>query len=228
MKKQLFTIARYASALISMALLITVIGFGCGVGFAPVGSYEGVTSIASVSTAGNNDDLVVVSGKRTVSTAYYEQVIDNMQSVTGVNNLSNTTLNTFRDKLGSFSDYGSATSINAPMMHAFTSVSSEVCSDLIAQELATPSFLQGYTATTQFSDMMATDLIRRFSRAFWQRNESVEEQTTLLTDVKAALALNNDNNNNFTFRNRNVNRGQFRATLFLCTSMLASTSAIEI
>lgn len=228
-KKSIIKFLRYSSVLGSMGLLITVMGFGCGVGFSPLGYYDSSGNFSSTSNAGDNDDLVVVSGKRTVSTAYYEQALANMQSMAEVQELSQQTINIFNSKLGSFSDYGSALSINAPMMQAFTSVGAEVCGDLISQELRMPPrFLASIAPTAAFNESNVPTLVRRFSRAFWQRNETPEELALLQTQVLSALQDSTNNQTNFSFRGSQINRGHFRASLFLCTAMISSTSAVEI
>ncbi len=224
---------KIGAILLSGALVVTALGFGCGIGFQPIGFNSASSSIAGLaSDVGENGDLVIVSGSKTISTLYYDEVLDNMNSVTGVQTNSNDTRNRFNEKIGSFSEYGSALSINAPMILGFTALGAEVCGDLIVQERANGATKRMF-ASVDFSQPVATtmtdsnvaDIVRRMARSYWQRNETSDELTLINASVKDMLASATDNNTNVTFRGASQNRGTLRASLFICTAMLSSTSA---
>lgn len=223
------------SVLISGALLVSVFGFGCGMGFLPAGYYSGSSIVGELSDVGDNLDLVVVSGKRTVSVTYHDQVLENMKAATGVAQVSNATLNTFQNRLGTFSEYGFASSVNAPMLLSITQLAAEVCADLLAQEsqiaIADRSYYTNIDfaqTLVNFDDAKKSQLIRRFARSFWQRNETAEELSYLLGSLNTMLSLATDNDNNRSLRNRSFRLGYIRSGLFLCSTMLSSTNAIEI
>lgn len=222
---------------LSVALTVTALGFGCGIGFQPTGFNSAASTIGGLaSDIGENGNLVIVSGKKTISTVYYDEVLDNMNSVTGVQNNSNETRQRFNEKIGSFSEFGSALSINAPMILGFTALGAEVCGDLIVQErgqamnarrmYASVDFTQN--AANTINDASVSDVVRRMARSYWQRNETSEELDMIKTSVNAMLADATDNNSNVNFRGANQNRGTLRASLYICTAMLASTSAFEL
>lgn len=223
------------SVLISGGVLVSVFGFGCGMGFLPAGYYSSSSVLGDLSDVGDNQDLVIISGKRTVSIAYYDQVLDNMQAMTGVEQLSNTTVSAFENSKAAFSEYGFASSVNAPMLLSFTQVAAEVCGDLIAQEAALMMSARRFFTETDFSanavnitDAIKANLIRRFARAFWQRNETSDELRYLTDSVNLMLTQATDNDSNQGYKGRTYRRGQLRSAIFLCSTMLSSTSAIEI
>lgn len=234
MKTNTLKAIKVGAVIVSMGLVITAMGFGCGIAFEPLGSKS---SSSGPGLLGNgiedNGDLTIVAGQKTVSVLYYTQVLDNMEAVSGVQSVSQDTLNTFSDKIGNFSEYGSALSVNAPMMLGFTAVGAEVCGDLLRDER--PLALAARRIFTQVDFNLQTvpsaaidDMVRRMARSYWQRNETPEELAILKAAITETLALANDNNNNTTFRGQTFRRGALRTALLTCSAMISSTSAIEI
>ena len=219
----------------SMACVIVALGFGCGVGFQPSG-LDGGNNRGQASSVGDildNGDLVIVSGAKTASTLYYDQVLNNMLSVAGLSQASQATLDSVNEKLGSFPEFGSADNVNAPMMAGLVAVGSEVCGDLMDSEFNVAQAQRRIFASVDFNsqnvdDAAVADMVRRMARSFWQRNESAEELTMIQTAISETAALAGDNNNTSNFRGETYRRGALRAALATCSTMISSTAAIEI
>lgn len=235
MKNKTMKMIKMGAVSISLAGLVTALGFGCGVGFQSGldNSNTGLPSINGSDEILDNGNLVVVSGTRTVSTVYYEQVLRNMLSLAGLPAASDDTIERFDEKVGSFSEYGAADAINAPMMLGLAAVGSEVCADLMSTEFNVAQADRRLFNSVDFGaqavdDAGVADMIRRMARTFWGRNETPGE-VTMITDAVREIAseAENDNNNNQNFRGSQYRRGSLRAALATCTAMISSTSAID-
>lgn len=229
MEKKMKKSIKILSIISATAVLITAMGFGCGIGWQPVGLNQidlGSRNTDNVS-AGDNGDLVIVSGQRTTSVALYDQVLANMLSVTGIDNPRQQILDTYTDKVGSLSENGSVLTVNAPMLLAFSAIGSEVCSQAIAEERALAvadrklfgAFLEK-TNINQITETDVKDVSRRLARTFWQRNETGPEMQMIVTGMNEMIA------NNQAGRDATVEVN--KAALFLCTGMIASASTYEM
>jgi hypothetical protein len=219
----------------SLAGLISVYGFGCGLGFQPIGSGQ-FSSTGVASDIGDNGDLKIIPGTKTVAITNFTAVLDNMSTLTGVTP-SATTNTLFATKLGSFSEQGSADSVNAPMLLGYLSVGAEICNDLVTQELAAANRRfygtlnlgqSGADATDAvFTDAAISDLTRRFARQFWQREETAEELGMIKASAREMIdeARKNPGVNN---NNQYVNGLARRTGVYICAAMIASTSAYEL
>lgn len=227
-KKQ---IIKVAATMISLGAIVTAMGFGCGMGFQPIGSdINNGFDFSSGGDAGGNNNLEVIPNTRTVGITNFTSVLDAMTSMTNVPP-SNATRDVFNSKLASFAETKSALQINAPMLMAYIAVGAEVCNDLINAEQALPPeqrrFLTGanlnFTANqnsnnaNNINDAVIEDWVRRFARQFWQRNETPAE----LAMIKAGIAEMRAANPQNTGMSR-------RIALYTCTAAIASTSAYEI
>ena len=220
---------------ISMTCIMVALGFGCGIGFDGLNkdALNGSGSSASVGEVLDNGNLTIVSGQKTVSTLYYEQVLTNMLSVSGVANPSNDILSSFYEKLGAFPEYGSADKINAPMMAGLVAVGSEVCGDLMQSEFDVAQDQRRIFASVDFNsnsvgNAAIADMIRRMARSFWGQNETAEESALIQTAISEMQDIANDNNNTRNFRGDQYRNGALRAALATCSVMISSTAAIEI
>ena len=228
----------------SLSFIIAGLGFGCGMRFEPRGLKP--TELSSVGTgpidAGNNGDLSVVVGAKTVAVTNYRSALDNMLSMTGVAP-STATKNAFNANIGSFSETGIITTINAPMLMAYISVGVEACNDLVNQEKSITTnnrrFFTGFdfvvTNATALKDADLTDTVvptpladatRRLARQFWQRNETINELTIVNAGVQNILSAPASAGTGASLPANNTI--QSRVATFLCTAIIASTAGYTL
>lgn len=222
---------RIAAVLISLSGLIIGLGFGCGMGFQPMGAptQNGFNEFGS---QGNSQpDLVVVAESKTIGVTNYSSVLDNMTSMTNVAPSANTR-NLFNQQIANFSETKSVLNINAPMLMGYVTIGAEVCNDLINAEQALPAasrrFFTGanlnFAANTNnnnaatINNAVIDDWVRRFARQFWQRNETPAELELLRAGVAEMRVATPVANNGLSRR----------IALYVCTAAIASTSAYEI
>lgn len=174
---------------------------------------------------GNNGDLKIIPGTRTIGVTHFGQVLPNMLSITGLQSPSTTTRDTFNLKKSSFSETGRATSLNAPIVMAYVSVGAEVCNDVISQEKKITADQRrlfpkvNFTAgLNSFSADIQEDTVNRLARSFWGRNETTEESALLHEALTEAFGEGTDNQAKDTEA----------AVLYLCTVMIASLDAITM
>lgn len=229
MTTQMKKIIKVSAVMVSLAGIITAMGFGCGMGFEPMGAptQNGFNNFGSQDQT--NNDLVVIPESKTVGITNFTSVLDAMTSITNVAP-SNATRNAFNQKLTSFAETKSALNINAPMLLAYMTVGAEVCNDLINAEQALAAanrrFFTGNgvnlannnTNATAINDQVIEEWIRRLARQAWQRNEEPEE----LAMIKAGIAEMR------AARPANTAGLSRQIALYTCTAVLASTSAYEI
>lgn len=218
---------KVAAVTASLAMVVVAMGFGCGVGLESasyIGHNSGFSSFGTGS-GGDNGDLSIVSGTKTVATTSYDVVLDAMTSMTNVPP-STTTASLFQDRLGSFSENGSANSVNAPMLFAYVAVGAEVCDDLIDVEAALPSANRRFYTNIDFvnrnlasmTDENINLMVQKMARQFWQRQETPEELSLINSSVKEILA-------NKPATTAGLTR---QGVLAACTAMIASTSGYEL
>lgn len=221
---------KVAGILTSTSLLLTAIGFGCGQGF-------NSTDLGSVSPAnqplitGENPDTGsqrIVPGVRTVSvpvfTSAYNSLIGALQVPVPTPLAGNDALVTaYRSQLGGFSENGSAASITPSLMLAYSTISAEVCLKRINLELAAAANTRLFfndvsspAATTgngaaQIPDTALASTINRLARATWQRNESAEERTEIISSLRTLGTISTTN-----------------ALLYVCTVVASSASGLEM
>lgn len=209
------------------AAIIVTNGFGCGLGWQPVG-LETATLSSSLEgglDTGDNGDLVIVSGQRTVSVAYYEQVLENMLSMAEVTSLSNTSRQIINNRIGSLSENGSVLTVNAPMLQTMTVIGAEVCSAMIFRERQQANNRVYFTeilSRNNISQITAMDVeltARRLSRAFWQKNISNDELDEILQATSDMISENTQNNSTAAINN---------VAIFICSGMISSTSAYSM
>jgi hypothetical protein len=221
-------IIKIVAVVVSLAGIVTAMGFGCGMGFQPMGAGQnGFGNFGSVPD--QNQDLVVIENSKTVGITNFTSVLDAMTSITNVPP-SNNTKNVFNTKLASFSETKSALTINAPMLLSYIAIGAEVCNDLIGQEnglqTANRRFFTGTgvnlntnsNSIAPITDDVLSDWVRRFARQAWGRNETPDELTMIkagITEMKAQRAAN------FAGLSRHI-------ALYTCTAVMASTSGYEI
>ncbi len=231
MKNNTIKFIKIAAVTASLAGIVTAMGFGCGMGWQP-GNHansdnNGFSSFNPPGDSGDNTDLTIVSGTKTIAVTNFTSVLDNMTNMTGVAPSANTNT-VFSSKLGSFSETGSALSVNAPMLMGYVAVGAEVCTDLINQEQPLAAAQRRFfgalnltannTNSTAVNDAAIADMTRRFARQFWQRNETPEELAMVTAGAKEALAA-------VAANTAGLSR---RVAMYTCTAIIASTSGYEL
>lgn len=170
------------------------------------------------------DGLCEVIDQKIVGVSNSQNTLTSMLQQTGVINPSGNTRNAYTNQGTKISETGASNTITAPMWVALTTISSEVCNDLIVQEKALPAadrrFYNSVDFTKGFSVQTAAgkeDVIRRMARSFWARNESGQEKILIRSALDSVFT-------NDTATNGGTNSSD-RAALFLCTTMLSSLKA---
>ena len=185
------------------------------------GALNTTSSTSSASTASFSDcgtSVCDVVDTSTVAFANSQNVLQAMVTKAGITTPSTATKNAFTNQASKLPETGNVAQITAPMMMAVATMGSEVCNDLINQEMATGAtrrifnsldFTRGPASVT---DTAKADAVRRLARNFWSRNETAQE----LTLIKSSL--------NTTFTSATAADTKKEA-LYLCTAMIASTDA---
>ena len=166
------------------------------------------------------DGLCEVIDQKVVGVSNSQNTLTSMLQQTGVRAPSNATRNAYANQGTKISETGAANTITAPMWVAVTTISSEVCNDLIAQEKALTSANRRFYNAVDFTkgyNMLSAegkeDVIRRMARSFWARNESGQEKILIRSTLDSVF--NGGTNAESTED----------AALFLCTTMLSSLKA---
>ena len=209
---------RLLTVLVGLTGIATGMGFGCGLGFEPVGLDKAKLGL-------DLDGLNVISGAKTTSTVYADQVLESMVAAAGIQNPSAATMNQWNIKKGGISEGGRADKLNAPMSLSVAAVGSEICNDLITEELPKSASNRrvfnsvdfSSTVSSSMTDAAMGDMVRRLARSFWSRNESAEELAIIKSAINDAIP---DGNNDVA-----ATRGM---ALYTCTAMISSLDAIEM
>lgn len=193
------------------------IGNGCSQQYSNRGSTDvGSTDNNTSGTGGNNSDVEVIPGARTVSLVYSKQVLDQLSSCTGLAMPSDKTTATYQQKQGAISMYGYVNTVTSPMMMAVTSIAGEICNDLINQEVANgPRLFVGYnfTAASLPTPAQLGDSVSRIALSCWQRNETAEERQVLLDMINSSVGVSE------------ATAGR-KSALMICTAMLSSLDSL--
>jgi hypothetical protein len=189
---------------------LVTIGNGCSGNFKSIESV-GVIDAASTEALSSTGDgpFPIIPGAKTVSSVYSKQVLDQLMNCAGVKKVSDKTISMYESKKGAVSTLGSPETITSPMIMAVTSISGEICNDLINQEVSAPRIFVGIDlASTRLPAAAdAKDAIRRLALSCWQRRETTNELQTVID-------LANSGSNSRT------------SALLMCTAMLSSLDAI--
>lgn len=193
------------------------IGIGFGQGCSrPFSAPSGTSDGSSTAADANDSGYQINPDAETLSMVYNKQVLDHLVSCAGVGIPSDETLATWTSKRGAVSIDGTVLTITAPMLMAVTTISGDVCRDLITQEKTSPRLFNNvnWSATALPSDTALRDSIRGLALSCWQRPEEDLEQQIVMDAVRSE----------FTTGTINVSD----AYLFLCTSMLSSLDTLTL
>lgn len=164
------------------------------VGFQNCAPFEVSSSSSLNSFSECQTGICEVLDLKTVAIDSSETVLTSMLHLAGVNSPSDTTLNTYAAQSTKIPEIGKVDQITAPMWVALTTISSEVCSDLLNQEtaqnaqraiFANVDFARGPASVTP---LIQDDVIRRMARSFWSRNETTQEKMMIASGVSEAFA----------------------------------------
>jgi hypothetical protein len=230
-------IVKIAALTASVSAIVVSLGFGCGLGFEPVGGVTEVIDLGSNGGGGGGlvlnsaDGINVIQGTRTFSvpvyTAFYNSTLSKMELNPAVQAETTSSRAEFTRQRGSLSDDGKPTSISAPFAFASTALSAAACDDRLRLEQAVANAARriyfndinlAAASANNVTDANVSLVINRLARGLWRRNETAEERTFLLDFVRQNLALD------LTADSAAKTR---RAALSLCTLMASSTSGID-
>jgi hypothetical protein len=180
-------IAWKLTILLSVLAVTIVIGHGCS----KMSSME--SSNSSAGTTGGMGDtggdgagvgFTPMPGASTVSLLYNKQLVDNMVICAGIGTPSPATTAEWDRRQSSFSEFGYATDVTAPMLLAFAAVAGEICNDLLNIETAVPGTSRRIFNSVDFaagpgalSNTQVADVTRRIARSCWARDEDQAELT---------------------------------------------------
>ncbi len=193
------------------------VGIGLGQGCSrPFGTSSGSSSSSSNSASVDQNGYQIDPNAQTLSLIYNKQVLDHLVSCSGVGVPSDETQATWSSKRGAVSIDGTVLTITAPMLMAVTTISGDVCRDLINQEKTTPRIFNNvnWSGTVLPSDTALRDSIRGLALSCWQRPEEDLEQQVIMDAVKSEFSTGTIDVTD--------------AYLFLCTSMLSSLDTLTL
>ncbi|MBX7231879.1 MAG: hypothetical protein K1X29_07310 [Bdellovibrionales bacterium] len=208
----------------SLLLVVIFLGHGCSQmasNLSSVNSSSEVMIGTSGGTTGSSIDIF--PNASTVSLIYNKQLVDNLVSCTGLGLASTQTLAEWSKRQSSFSEYGYATDVTAPMLMAIAAVSGEICNDLVSTESVLPQEKRRIFNAINFSSGSATwvsqnvaETVRRITRSCWARNETSEELGIIQEEVATGLSGVSSSDLQQT---KNI-------ALMVCTGILSSLSGI--
>lgn len=215
--------------LASLAAVTVFIGHGCSNFTAGSGGDMSSSGGGPVITNGGDTGEVggviqPMAGANTVSLIYNKQLLDNMVVCAGTGTASPETVAEWESRQSSFSEYGFALDVTAPMLMAITAVAGEICDDLLDVELAQAPADRRLFKAWDFSkapsvadlpDSAINDAARRFALSCWARTEVAGE----------ALAYREELRTSTESQTLAETR---KLALIMCTGALASLSGITL
>lgn len=230
MKRHLNTrIGKKLAILASLTAVTLFIGHGCSNFTA--GNPGDANNSSSGGMIGNGGDtgetggvIQPMPGANTVSLIYNKQLLDNMVTCAGTGTASPEAVAEWQSRQSSFSEYGFALDVTAPMLMAITAVAGEICDDLLDVEMAQPANTRRLFRNWDFGqapslanlpDANIDEAARRFALSCWARTELAEEALAYREELRAATEV------------QNVAETR-KLALIMCTSALASLSGITL
>jgi len=218
-------LAKKLTILAAIAAVSVVIGHGCSEFSSNNSSSSSGGSMGTAGGGGAGSGFTPLPNTLTVSLIYNKQIVDNMVACSGIGKASTATLAEWDKRQSSFSEYGYATDVTAPMFMAITALAGEICNDLLNLEvpLAAGSrrifpMMNFAAGPSGLSQTAIADSVRRLARSCWAREETAEELNIIQTEISGALQGVNTSD-----------AGQTRnAALMTCTGMLSSLSAVTL
>ncbi len=213
-----------AGTLLPLVAIVLILGFQ---NWSP-GTVQSA-KVDSLSATSDTDALDLDQDTKPVTVAYSENLTASLQQLTGVKTLSAETLRTITDTKNGTTESGKADSINAPMMIGLANLAGDMCFDLIKEEKAkTDSATRRFFTKIDFgrgpadiSSDAQDDVIRRMSRNFWGRNETLAEKALIRSTL--AESLKDEKPVNFASDQQETEN----ALLLVCASMLSSLDSIR-
>jgi hypothetical protein len=210
-----------ASTGLPMAALVLMIGFqNCS---------PGVVQSTKLNSTGesSNTPLNIDEDPKPVTVTNAENLLVTMQSVTGLQNISQNTINAANIAKAKVTETGKADSINGPMWLSITNLSGDMCLDLVNDEKAKAQADRRFFGQVNFTAAPSAltpenkdDLIRRMARNFWGRNETPAERTVIKSSLDAALVDPRRPGASDAAETEDV-------LIFTCSAMLASLDAVR-
>jgi len=199
--------------LIALSLAIGIsLGQGCSRPYQSSSESASIVDVASTLPV----DYVPDPNAETLSVVYNKQVLDHLVSCSGIGMASDATQSTWAAKRGAISIDGTVLTVTAPMLMAVTTISGDVCRDLIDQEKVSPRLFNNvnWSATSLPADGALYDAVRGLALSCWQRQEDDLERQTIMDAVKSEFSAGAIDPSD--------------AFLFLCTSMLGSLDTLTL
>lgn len=208
-----------AATTLPLCAVVLMMGFqNCSPGV--VQSSKLASTGPAPAATGNLDEDI-----KPVTVAYSENTLPTMQAQTGLTTVSARTLTAKNLAIAKITETGKVDTLNAPGLMAVTNLAGEVCLDLLTEEMAKAAANRRFFNQVDFTKAPATltadnkaDLVRRMSRNFFGRNETMAEKTLILSSLDATIA---------DTRRTGVADGVDTqdVMIYACTAMLSSLDA---
>lgn len=230
MKKQKANVVEMLGVMSALLIVTVVLGHGCSQMKSINGSNQasggGSVPLGTTGGTGAGSGFTPKVNSPTVSMVYNKMILDNMVTCSGIGRPSLRTQEEWKNRQSSFSEFGYATDVTAPMMMALTAVAGEVCNDLLNIETKVPAGSRRIFNSVNFDGSPAAiatglnDVVRRLARSCWGRNEEADELEIISEEFTQALgaAAAGDSQSK---RTRDM-------ALFVCTGVMSSLNGITL
>jgi hypothetical protein len=210
-----------ASTGLPMAALVLIVGFqNCSPGLVQ-------SSKLDSNGSSGNTVLNIEEDTKPVSTVNSENLLVSMQSLAGIETISDRTVAAAVGAKSKVSETGKVDSINGPMWLSLTNLAGEVCLDLITEEKAKAQADRRFFGQVNFNAPPSSmtpevrdDVIRRMARNFWGRNETPPERTVIKSSLDEAIALPRRTGVSDALETED-------ALIYTCTAMLSSLDSMK-
>ncbi len=211
--------------ILSSLLMVTLyIGHGCSEFKGAVNTLGSNFGLGNTGNGGAGAGFVPKPNVQTAALVYNKQLLDSMVTCTGIGTPSVASKEEWNKRQSSFSEYGYATDVTAPMMMAVAAVSGEVCNDLIKIESVLPSNSRRIFNSIDFSagpaalgNLQVEETAQRIARSCWSRTPAADELQIIREEVTAGTA-------GISVTDAAETK---KLALLICTGMLASLSGLS-
>ena len=196
---------------------LTVVGNGCSrfISEPTSNSSTGDNGGQTLPETGGGADIPVIPGTKTMNIVSASQALDHFAACSGLIRPSDNTIAVYDEKKSSLSTTGAVNTITPASVMAITSIVSEICKDLITQDISQPRLFIDFNFASNSvpTDLAISRAAARLTLSCWQRQPQPQEAAAILNMVKASIGSNEPD-------------GHRKAALQSCTAIMASLDAM--